>query len=118
MALSWINKLYVIWEDHIMNTNVLQFKTDRNRLNQAISLMFEANKKVKDDCPPKEWGIAAKELIRLTRDKGVHIYKDEALMNHLRKLDRSEQISQDLLPAVAEVFARMYMLKKENRLVN
>ncbi|MCU9593108.1 EscU/YscU/HrcU family type III secretion system export apparatus switch protein [Caldibacillus thermolactis] len=60
-------------------------------------------------------GLIADEIIQLAQENDIPIYEDKALVELLGKFDLNETIPEELYTAVAEVFAFIYRLDKEEQ---
>jgi flagellar biosynthesis protein len=60
-------------------------------------------------------GLIADEIIQLAQENDIPIYEDKALVELLGKFDLNETIPEELYTVVAEVFAFIYRLDKEEQ---
>ncbi|MGB5919591.1 MULTISPECIES: EscU/YscU/HrcU family type III secretion system export apparatus switch protein [unclassified Arcobacter] len=74
---------------------------------------------IQDDTAPKVVakgsGELASNIIKIAKENNIPIKKDEDLVELLTKLDVNQQIPNNLYKAVAEVFAFIYDLSKQNK---
>jgi flagellar biosynthesis protein len=74
---------------------------------------------MQDDTAPKVVakgsGELASNIIKIAKENNIPIKKDEDLVELLTKLDVNQQIPNNLYKAVAEVFAFIYDLSKQNK---
>ncbi|ADG93592.1 type III secretion exporter [Arcobacter nitrofigilis DSM 7299] len=74
---------------------------------------------MQDDTAPrvvaKGIGELASNIIKIAKENNIPIKKDEDLVELLTKLDVNQQIPNNLYKAVAEVFAFIYDLSKQNK---
>ncbi len=74
---------------------------------------------MQDDTAPKVVakgsGELASNIIKIAKENNIPIKKDEDLVELLTKLDVNQQIPNNLYKAVAEIFAFIYDLSKQNK---
>mgnify|MGYP001164609393 FL=1 len=58
-------------------------------------------------------GLLAEKIVEKGKEKDVHIYKDENLVEELLRLDLNEEIPPSLYEAVAKIILFVYQLDKE-----
>ncbi|WP_428023101.1 EscU/YscU/HrcU family type III secretion system export apparatus switch protein [Arcobacter sp.] len=74
---------------------------------------------IKEDNAPKMVakgsGELASNIIKIAKENNIPIKKDEDLVELLTKLDVNQQIPNNMYKAVAQVFAFIYDLSKQNK---
>jgi flagellar biosynthesis protein len=82
---------------------------------KAAALKYDINKDLAPSIVAKGRGEAASNIIKIAKENNIPIKKDEDLIELLTKLDVNEQIPNNMYKAVAEVFAFIYDMSKENK---
>lgn len=86
------------------------------RKKRAVALGYEA---IKDNAPTikaKGKGYVAEEIIQRAKENQVPIQEDESLVELLGQLEIHEKIPADLYEVVAEVFAFIYKVDRDEQL--
>jgi flagellar biosynthesis protein len=80
--------------------------------NKAVALSYKEGYNA-PKVVAKGKGIVADNIIERAKEKDVHIYKDEELVDQLMKLDLNEEIPPSLYEAVSKIILFVYQLDKE-----
>ena len=80
---------------------------------EAVALSYKAEKHATPVVVAKGKGLIAENIMGKAMEHGVPIQEDPSLVSLLGQLDIQEAIPEELYQAVAEVFAFIYRLDKE-----
>ncbi|WP_419764974.1 MAG: EscU/YscU/HrcU family type III secretion system export apparatus switch protein [Arcobacter sp.] len=81
---------------------------------KAAALKYKINEDNAPTMVAKGSGELASNIIKIAKDNNIPIKKDEDLVELLTKLDINQQIPSNMYKAVAQVFAFIYDLSKNN----
>ena len=87
--------------------------TLKKETKKAIALRYDHEKESVPTVIAKGKGQIAEGIIETANQHGVYIQEDPALLELLSKLEINQQIPEELYEAVAEIFAFIYKLDKE-----
>ena len=85
---------------------------NKNERKIAVALKYNAKK---NDAPyviAKGEGIIADNIVEKGIEEGINIIEDKVLVDHLVKLEITEEIPEELYTAVAEILSFIYNLDK------
>jgi len=94
------------------NSDSGQSDSRRQQLEKAVAMQYEENEEA-PRVTAKGKGKLAEKIIELASQHEVPLYEDPDLVNLLYQLDLEEQIPASLYEVVAEVFAFLYRLNRE-----
>lgn len=86
---------------------------NKNERKIAVALKYDVKN---NDAPyviAKGKGIVADNIVEKGIDEGINIIEDKVLVDHLVKLEITEEIPEELYTAVAEILSFIYNLDKE-----
>lgn len=92
--------------------NVLNVVTKKEDLRKALDIMFETQRSLQD-VQISGLGKVSKAVLKIAKDSRIELVKDLELMKHLIRLESSNEITEELYPAVAEIMARMYKVSQQ-----
>ncbi|PLY11220.1 MAG: type III secretion system protein [Arcobacter sp.] len=81
---------------------------------KAAALKYKMNEDNAPTMVAKGSGELASNIIKIAKENNIPIKKDEDLVELLTKLDINQQIPNNMYKAVAQVFAFIYDLSKNN----
>lgn len=81
---------------------------------KAAALKYKMNEDNAPTMVAKGSGELASNIIKIAKENNIPIKKDEDLVELLTKLDVNQQIPSNMYKAVAQVFAFIYELSKNN----
>lgn len=81
-------------------------------LKKAVALQYSQSQEA-PLVKGKGQGYIAEEIIAKAKEHNIHIHKDKALIELLMKLELEQEIPTELYQVIAEVFALLYRLEKE-----
>jgi flagellar biosynthesis protein len=82
---------------------------------EAIALSYDAQKNGAPKVVAKGKGIVADNIIQRAKEGNVPIQEDTSLVELLSQLQINESIPEELYQAVAEVFAFVYRIDKQQQ---
>ncbi|WP_066173006.1 EscU/YscU/HrcU family type III secretion system export apparatus switch protein [Bacillus marinisedimentorum] len=85
---------------------------------QAAALSYNAGASDAPKLKAKGSGYVADEIIRRARESNVPIQEDPSLVGLLSQLDINEEIPEELYQAVAEIFAFLYRIDRDDGIGN
>jgi len=90
-------------------------RNDRKKLRykRAIALGYDLKKDSAPTVKAKGRGFVADEIIQRAKDNDVPIQEDSSLVEILSQLEINERIPENLYEVVAEVFAFIYKVDRE-----
>lgn len=84
-----------------------------NYRKKAVALGYDATKDSAPTLKAKGKGLVADEIIERAKEHNIPIQEDTSLVEVLSQLEINERIPENLYDVVAEVFAFIYRLDKE-----
>ncbi|AOM83202.1 EscU/YscU/HrcU family type III secretion system export apparatus switch protein [Salisediminibacterium beveridgei] len=90
-------------------------QTDTHK-KRAVALGYEALKDSAPTIKAKGKGYIAEEIIQRAKDNQIPVQEDESLVELLGQLEIHEKIPADLYEVVAEVFAFIYRVDRDQQL--
>lgn len=83
---------------------------------QAIALGYDAGSDKAPRVKAKGKGLVAEEIISRAKEADIPLQEDASLVEMLSKLEINEKIPENLYEVVAEVFAFIYKVDREESL--
>ncbi len=87
---------------------------NEKKILKAAALKYKINEDNAPTMVAKGSGELASNIIKIAKENNIPIKKDEDLVELLTKLDVNQQIPNNMYKAVAQVFAFIYELSKNN----
>lgn len=84
---------------------------------EAIALTYNPQKADGPIVTAKGKGKIAENILVKAKEHNVPVYEDPNLLQLLGQLDMNESIPEELFQAVAEVFAYIYRLDREHKIL-
>ncbi len=85
---------------------------EEDRLEKAVAMQYEEQEEA-PRVTAKGRGELAEKIVQLAEQHEIPLYEDPDLVSLLYKLDLEEQIPTSLYEVVAEVFAFLYRLNRQ-----
>ncbi|MGM7681717.1 EscU/YscU/HrcU family type III secretion system export apparatus switch protein [Cytobacillus sp. Hm23] len=82
-------------------------------IREAIALKYDREKKASPTIIGKGKGIVAENIISVAEEHNIPLQEDPTLVNLLSQLNINEAIPEELYEAVAEIFAFIYRVDKQ-----
>lgn len=89
--------------------------SDEKKILKVAALKYNIQEDTAPKMVAKGSGELANNIIRIAKENNIPIKKDEDLVELLTKLDVNQQIPNNMYKAVAQVFAFIYDLSKQNK---
>ncbi|WP_044418454.1 EscU/YscU/HrcU family type III secretion system export apparatus switch protein [Halarcobacter anaerophilus] len=87
----------------------------KNNLQKAVALGYDIQTDVAPKVIAKGSGALANNIIKIAQENDIPIKKDEDLIELLSAIDIDKEIPDSMYKAVAEIFAFIYDLTKNER---
>ena len=90
---------------------------EKKFIQKATALKYDDSKNNAPTAIAQGKGITANNIIRIAKENGIPIKKDEDLVNMLSQIELNQEIPVELYKAVAEIFSFVYDIsnEKENK---
>jgi flagellar biosynthesis protein len=89
--------------------------SDEKKILKVAALKYNIQEDNAPTMVAKGSGELARNIIKIAKENDIPIKKDEDLVELLTKLDVNQQIPNNMYKAVAQIFAFIYDLSKENK---
>ncbi|ADN09397.1 EscU/YscU/HrcU family type III secretion system export apparatus switch protein [Sulfurimonas autotrophica] len=82
---------------------------------KAVALTYDKEKNRAPVISAKGKGTTAQKIIKIAKEHGVPIKKDEDLIELLSKVELNKEVPPQMYKAIAEVFSFIYSITREKQ---
>jgi len=82
---------------------------------KAVALKYDKGKKQAPVISAKGEGKTAQKIIKIAKENGVPLKKDEDLIELLSKIELDKEVPPQMYKAIAEVFSFIYSITREKK---